>query len=153
MQVTGSCDGRPELDDVFIPQDRTADGRWYYKGQNAGAYLYYDPDCTGGAGFGMPGWTLDSYAPSTTRTAGLDGDQTCFNTLGVFQGTATEPPFGAYTWILACSDDDGLAQDWIELTLTELAPTPSPTITAVPTTAAPTPSPTTPVPAPIAISG
>ena len=53
---------------------RTADGRFYYRGQASGAFVYYDADCDGTGSFGAE-WIIDYDEPSTTATRDLDDAQ------------------------------------------------------------------------------
>ena len=113
MSISGSC--QDELNDIFIPQNQTADGRWYYRGETYGIYLFYDADCDGFFGWYRQ-WYFDASEPSTTAAFDLDEDGDCTFTGftadndGVF---TMEPRSG--TWSLHC------ASAWTdaELTLTQ----------------------------------
>ena len=141
FSVSGSCDWN--LNDAFYPVARTADDRWYYKGQTHGYQVYFGVDCDSTTNV----WMFNTGEPSTTATSDLNGDGSCASWAQIFDD-GIEPPFGTNEWSIYCTDADGQGDTWVttDLTLADITPTQLPTGPAlVPTiSSAPsmTPSPT-----------
>ena len=137
FELTGSCSHNFEIDDSYDPVNTTNDGRWFYKGQAHGLYIYFDPDCDGALGSisSADVWLVDSDEPSSTASADLDGDGACLNAGDGFKArivdSSAEPPTGTQSWRVWCGSDGAVDTD---LTIVMIgAPTASPTATLKPT--------------------
>ena len=137
LLVSGSCELRDQINDVYVPVGTTLDGRWYYVGQNYGVVLYFDHDCdgTGSTGGETDRWIFDHTETEVSSTAesDVDEDGSCTYVARIY-GTSVAPPAGTNTWRMACSFDSDWTWVDLDLTITEtkLFPTTTPTITRVP---------------------
>ena len=136
IEVSGSCVSESALNDVFEPVARTADGRWYFRGQANGRFLYFDSECSGGLHQTRSrSWIFDSIEPSTSAEHDLAQDGGECNFKAHIASTSEEPPLGMRSWMIKCG---GVLTGTL-LTLTDRAPTLQPTMSPVPTaTTAPT---------------
>ena len=98
--VSGAC--RSTLNDIFLPMELTANGRWYFKGETYGNFLYYDADCDGNGQL-LSLWILGQVQPSTTAPYDLDSDQSCGSVLGFMSSSGMQPQSG--WWSLHCSNE------------------------------------------------
>ena len=136
--LSGACVYSNAINDVYAPVNTTSDGRWYYKGQTRGMFIYFDSDCDGPDATGTGSseqllWIIDADEPSTTATSDLDGDGGCGQSgdgfAAVIFDDGMEPPSDS-AWYVRCGNE------WRQLDLTLApvdAPTLSPTITMQPT--------------------
>ena len=138
FEVSGSCSFNSDIDDIYAPVNTTVDGRWYYRGQSHGLFVYFDPDCDGpnGANSSQDSWLFDIDEPSRTASSDLDGDGECLNSGAGFNAQInnnnTAPPIEttlAWVW---CGFVEGLVNLNLTLVLTG-GPTFPPTVSAQPT--------------------
>ena len=142
FELTGSCAWNSDINDLYAPVNKTSDGRWYFKGQNGGLYIYFDSDCDGTSGASVSDipdmWVIDSDEPSRTASSDLDGDGDCSNSGDGYKArylsTEMEPPIGTHTWSVWCLN---AARDVDLTTVLIEAPTFSPTVTQHPTVSVP----------------
>ena len=106
MTVGGACGPVSFVNGAYVLEGATADGRDYYA-NGVGQYLYYDPDCSGGAKtWPYPAsarWMIADTKPSTTATTDLAGDgATCVNNAYLATTARTLPPNAA--WRMFCAE-------------------------------------------------
>ena len=151
FELTGSCNYNSDINDFYAPVNKTSDGRWYYKGQCHGLYVYFDADCDGpfgASGSNIPDmWVIDSDEPSRTASSDLDGDGDCLNDGEGYKArhlsTDTEPPSGAHTWNVWCGPITLDIDKDLTIMMLNTLPSFSPTTTQQPTCFAQSSSPPT----------
>ena len=132
--ITGACSDNNDINDVYSPMNTTSDGRWFYRGQGHGLYVYFDPDCDGpgGSASSVDAWLIDIDEPSMTATSDLDGDGECLNAGDGFNARINDdgatPPAGVQSWKVWCGSS--LINTDLTIVLVD-APTLSPTTTCV----------------------
>ena len=136
FEVTGACSYSSDINDMYELVNSTSDGRWFYRGQYFGLFVYFDPDCDGpdGAVGAQDVWLIDSDEPSTVSFSDLDGGGKCLNNGTGFSArindAGTTPPTGTRTWRVWC----GTSVESTDLSIVLIgAPTTSPTVSVQPT--------------------
>jgi len=106
LEFSGACDSSKFLNGLkFDKKGITKTGAPFYKARTADYYIYYDPNC-GTPGSPQPArWILDNDAPSTQRTADLDGDGDCNYLARADSNDKSAPPVSA-SWSMHCGNED-----------------------------------------------
>ena len=99
IAVSGGC--ASWLRGTYAKQGSTASGAPYYK-KGPYSWLYWDPNCGSDSG-GTARWIFDNSEPSRTAASDLDGSGVCKYSAKFDSTDSKSPPWGRFTWFVACN--------------------------------------------------
>jgi len=102
LRLEGACDFLSFLNTAtFLWEGNTASGAPFWKAMEQQYYIYFDPDCHGGAN-GAPRWIIDNDAPDPQRMQDLDADGDCMYHAHTDSTNTVRPPEHA-SWSMFCN--------------------------------------------------